>query len=82
MSVKNIECTIQKYIDNKDIPCGILQVRKDGETVYLNKWGYSDISAKKGIEFSDVFRMMSMTKPVTAVAVIVIKGGFRLIDYR
>ena len=82
MSVKNIECTIQKYIENKDIPCGILQVRKDGETVYLNKWGYSDISAKKGIEFSDVFRMMSMTKPVTAVAVmkLVERGKIELDD--
>ena len=69
VKTNEIDNTFNKYIIDKVIPCGILLVRKDGKTVYKNKWGYSDIENHEPVRYDSLFRMMSMTKPITAAAI-------------
>lgn len=69
VKTNEIDNTFNKYIIDKVILCGILLVRKDGKTVYKNKWGYSDIENHEPVRYDSLFRMMSMTKPITAAAI-------------
>lgn len=69
MNTQIIKNGIDKLFSEGEIPNGILSVRINDELVFRGKWGYSDIESKKQTEYTDTFRMMSMTKPVTAVTV-------------
>lgn len=55
-----------------EIPGAILMVRKEGkETVYLES-GYADIEAKKLVARDSIYRLYSMSKPITATAVMIL----------
>ncbi len=69
MNTEIIDQTIQQYVENGEIAGGALYVRKGDELIYRGKWGYSDLAGKTPIEYHSIYRMMSMTKPITAVAV-------------
>ncbi len=69
MTTHNIDRIMEGYVANNEIAGGALMVRKNGELVYKNKWGYADISEKKPIEYDSVYRMMSLTKVAVAVGV-------------
>ncbi|MBR0159843.1 MAG: beta-lactamase family protein, partial [Oscillospiraceae bacterium] len=66
MNVGEINNTIQGYLNNREISGGALLVRRNGELVYENYWGWADIASRRPIEENAIYRMMSMTKPVTA----------------
>lgn len=55
-----------------ETPGCILMVIKDGEEqVYLES-GYADIEAKKPVSREDIFRLYSMSKPITAAAMMIL----------
>ena len=70
MTTREIDAVMQRFVDERQIAGGALLVRQHGEPVYQNKWGWADLAAEKPIEYDSIYRMMSMTKPVTAVAVL------------
>ena len=65
-----IDSLIRGYVENAEISGGAMIVRKDGQIVYKNKWGRADLSTQTPIGDNSIFRMMSMTKPVTAVGIL------------
>lgn len=69
MKESDISKVMQSYIENNEMAGGALIVRKAGDIVYQNKWGYADIKNKKPIEYDSIYRMCSMTKCVTGVAI-------------
>lgn len=69
MNVSEINELMQRYVTNGEVSGCALIVRQNGEIVYKNKWGYSNFQAKTSTEYNSVYRMMSMTKCVTAAAV-------------
>jgi len=42
---------------------------KDGKEIYYNGWGYADRENKKPVKRDTIFRIYSMSKPITSVAV-------------
>lgn len=76
-----IDSAIQTYVENAELSGAALMVRKGGKVVYQNKWGWADIAAQTPITEASVFRMMSMTKPVTAVGILkLIERGLLSLD--
>lgn len=69
MDTQEIQRTIDAYIQNQELAGGALLVRRDEEVLYENTFGYSDIAARQTIARDSLYRLMSMTKPITAVAV-------------
>ncbi len=61
--------TMEQYLDTKEIAGASLIVRKDCEIIYRNKWGYSNVEEQKPIDDDTIFKLASMTKIVTTVAV-------------
>ncbi len=68
------------YVKRGELPCASATVARKGVTVYREKFGCADIEAGKSLEFDSIFRIMSMTKPVTAVAAMLLyeEGHFDL----
>lgn len=60
---------MEKYLSNREIAGAALIVRKRSGVVYKNKWGFSDLFGQKPVAYNSIFRMMSMTKCITAAAV-------------
>ena len=69
MDTQEIQRTIDAYIQNQELAGGALLVRRDEEVLYENTFGYSNIAARQAIARDSLYRLMSMTKPLTAVAV-------------
>lgn len=73
---------MQGYVSRGDLPGVITLVERHGKTVHLSKCGYRDIAQEKQIEFDTLFRIYSMTKPITTVALLMLyeQACFQLKD--
>ncbi len=73
---------MQEYIDNGKLAGISVLIHKDGETVYHENFGYANLNEKKPMSDSTIFRVFSMTKPITAVALMTLfdEGKFQLDD--
>ena len=66
---KDITKCMEEYIENHELAGAALMVRKNGELQYQNKWGYQSIEEMIPVEYESIYRMASMTKCITGVAV-------------
>ena len=57
-------------------------ILRHGQVVYTGTWGFRDREARAVLDSSDIFRICSMTKPVTSIAVMMLweEGRFALTD--
>jgi len=75
-----ITTLMQRYVDDGKLAGIIATVARRGQTAYMEKFGMIDIEANKPMEFDAIFRIASMTKPITSVAVMMLyeEGHFHL----
>ncbi len=60
---------IQEYIQKKWIPGGVFLVAREGQIVYYKNLGYRTPESNATYKKDDIFRICSMTKAVTTVAI-------------
>ncbi len=77
-----IDAWMARYIDAGKIPGGLTLVARDGQLAYLACRGQRDREAGLPLLEDTIFRFYSMTKPITAVAVMMLyeEGLIRLDD--
>lgn len=80
--LKVAEAKMQEHIDAGKLAGFSTLVIKDGQVVQRANLGFADREAKKPMQDKTIFRMYSMTKPVTAVSLMTLydKGKFQLDD--
>jgi CubicO group peptidase (beta-lactamase class C family) len=80
--LERIAATIQRSIDDGRIPGAVALVARHGKIAYLQAVGMADRSAGKPMRTDTIFRICSMSKPITAVAVMILyeEGRFALSD--
>lgn len=73
---------LEESVSLGQIAGGNLCVLYKGEEVYYAEAGYADIAGKKEISKNSIFRLYSMTKPVTSAAVMLLmeRGVIDLLD--
>jgi CubicO group peptidase (beta-lactamase class C family) len=73
---------MQSYIDQGKLAGTLTLVAKNGKIVYLNAQGMQDKAAGKPMSDDTLFRMYSMSKPITAVAAMTLweQGKFHMFD--
>lgn len=73
---------MQGYIDKAKLPGATTLVARHGEVVFSETLGYGDLEKKKPLTPDSILRFYSMTKPITAVAVMILyeHGLFQLDD--
>lgn len=76
-----INKTMENCVENREVSGAALCVVKSGNTVFKDKWGYASIEKNKELRFDSIYRMMSMTKVVTTVAVMIcVERGLLSLD--
>lgn len=80
--LRRIRPVMQAYVDKKKLPGLITLVARQGKVVHFEKYGLMDIEAEKPMQADTIFRIHSMTKPITTVAAMILyeEGLFQLND--
>src|SRR5882724_2012814 len=61
---------IQEFMSARNVPGGALAVLKDARLVYTRGYGWADRENKSPVKPTSLFRIASISKPFTAVAVL------------
>jgi CubicO group peptidase (beta-lactamase class C family) len=73
---------VARHIEAKDVSGAVTLVARRGKIVEFAAQGLADIESKKPMAKDSIFRLASMSKPITAVAVMLMveEGKIRLTD--
>jgi len=73
---------MQQYVDSGKLAGISVMVIRNNETALRKNFGFADIQNQKPVEDKTIFRIFSMTKPITAVALMTLydEGKFKLDD--
>jgi CubicO group peptidase (beta-lactamase class C family) len=71
-----------RYVDDGNLAGWLITVNRRGRLAYVASYGSRDAEADLPVEPDTLWRLYSMTKPVTAVAAMILweEGGFELND--
>ena len=77
-----IPAALQPVIDAGDLSGFVTLLWRKGETAQVNTLGWRDVEAKAPMTRDTLFRIASMTKPITSVAALMLleEGKLRLDD--
>src|ERR1017187_4392653 len=80
--LRRIHEAIQRHIDTGEISGAVTLVARRGRLVHFEAHGLMDIESKRPMEKDAIFRIASMSKPITGVAVMMMleEGKLRLND--
>ncbi|MCU1450129.1 MAG: beta-lactamase [Acidimicrobiales bacterium] len=80
--LSRIDRHFANYVDDGRLPGWLLAVTRGGRIVHLAAYGSRDVEADLPVEVDTLFRIYSMTKPVTSVAAMMLyeEGAFELKD--
>lgn len=77
-----IDNAIREFMREKRVPGASLAITDRGRLVYARGFGYADIAERRKVMPGDLFRIASISKPITAVAImqLVEDGKLKLDD--
>jgi CubicO group peptidase (beta-lactamase class C family) len=80
--LKRIDQMVQRRIEAGDLTGAVTIVARKGKVVHLEAQGLMDLDSKKPMTKDTMFRVASMTKPVTGLAIMMMieEGKVRLTD--
>jgi CubicO group peptidase (beta-lactamase class C family) len=67
-----LDTTMASFVDAGKIPGIQLLVSRHGELVHRHCYGFTDVEAQRRVEEDTLYRIYSMTKPVTSVALMML----------
>ena len=73
---------IHEYVDAGRTPGVVTLIARHGKVVHVDAYGKADLATGRATRSDDVFRMYSMTKPITSTALLMLfeEGKFQLTD--
>jgi len=80
--LQRLDAAIQSDIDHQQLAGAVMFISRDGQQVELRSSGWRDVEAKQPMTNDTIFRIASMSKAVTTVAVMMLyeEGRFLLHD--
>lgn len=77
-----IKVKMQQYIDEGKIAGIVTVVARKGQVAHFEKFGFQDVETEKPMALDTIFRIYSMTKPITNVAIMMLyeQGLFHMND--
>jgi CubicO group peptidase (beta-lactamase class C family) len=69
---------LHNYVDDGKLSGTFVRIIKEGKVVYNDQYGLIDIAKNKPVEEEPLYRIFSMTKPVTAVAIMTLHDQGKL----
>jgi CubicO group peptidase (beta-lactamase class C family) len=77
--LKRIHPMIQSHLDGRDFSGAVTLVARKGKVVHFESHGFADVESKKPMANGTLFRLASMTKPVTAVSILMLMEEGKLV---
>src|SRR5262245_19850050 len=73
---------IHEYVDAGRTPGVVTLIARHGKVVHVDAYGKADLATGRATRADDIFRMYSMTKPITSAALLMLfeEGKFQLTD--
>src|SRR5262245_14185496 len=80
--LQRIHDAVARHIEAKDVSGAVALVARRGKVTFFEAQGLADIDGKKPMAKDSIFRLASMSKPITSVAVMMMleEGKVRLTD--
>jgi CubicO group peptidase (beta-lactamase class C family) len=80
--LRRIDAHFAEYVADERLPGWTVAVTRHGRLAHLSHHGWADVEANKPVEQDTIFRIYSMTKPITSVAAMMLaeEGAFELKD--
>ncbi|MET0145352.1 MAG: serine hydrolase domain-containing protein [Ilumatobacteraceae bacterium] len=77
-----LDAHLAAYVDGGRLPGWLLAVSRHGRVAHVSTYGQRDVEGARPVETDTIWRIYSMTKPITAVAALVMweRGRFELND--
>jgi CubicO group peptidase (beta-lactamase class C family) len=76
--LKEMSAAFQSGVDKKEIPGAVVLVARHGKVAYFETFGFRDREAGAPMTRDAIFRIASMTKPITSVAAMMLVEQGRL----
>ena len=70
--LKRIDRIVQEYVDAGRIPGAIALVARSGTVLYQESFGWNHVETRQPMRADVIFRLASMSKPITSVGVMVL----------
>lgn len=70
--LESFDKTVEEFMKAREVPGGALAVVKDGKLVYAKGYGLADVDARQPVGPEFLFRIASISKPVTGVACVLL----------
>ncbi|HSL71296.1 MAG TPA: serine hydrolase domain-containing protein, partial [Longimicrobiales bacterium] len=68
--MESFDRIIRDLMRQHGIPGGAVAVVREGRLIYARGYGYADVEAKDTVQPDALFRIASVSKPITAVAIL------------
>ena len=80
--LRRLDTYFEPYVDDGRLPGWLVLVSRRGEIAYLSTYGARDIESGAPVETDTLFRIYSMSKPITSVAAMMLyeEGALSLTD--
>ncbi len=69
---------MQQYVEKAEAAGVVTLVAREGKRVHLSATGHADIESKRPMQTNTLFAIASMTKPITATAVMILQDEGKL----
>ncbi len=81
-SLSDFDTAIRQFMQHHRVPGAALAITHKGRLVYSRGFGYADIATKEPVTPTSLFRIASVSKPITAVAILqmIEQGKLKLND--
>lgn len=80
--LSRLDSHLESYVDDGRLPGWQVQVAQHGEVVHQSRYGLADVEAGRPVADDTLWRIYSMTKPLTSVLAMLLweEGAFQLTD--
>ncbi len=78
--LERISAAMERYVQEGLFPGMSVSIARKGRLVWSRCFGFADLEARRPVKEDDIFAVYSMSKPVTAVAALILweEGRYRL----
>lgn len=77
--LERIDRHFARYVDDGRLPGWLLTVSRNGRLAHVSSYGLRDVEAGLPVETGTLWRIYSMTKPITSVAAMMLLEELSLI---
>jgi CubicO group peptidase (beta-lactamase class C family) len=80
--LERLNKVMQQYVDRGSFAGIVTLIARQGQVAYLQTFGWQDLETKRPMSTETIFRIYSMSKPITSTAAMLLceEGRLRLAD--